>query len=626
MVDLKYKVTDLYSTEGYLFKSRLNSEYDSIMNSFSQKYKLDEHQKFSSNFFQPNSLYKSILLFHGTGTGKTVTTISIINNINSFSLKLRSSNVRILCPAALKFNWKKELNRFLLEKDTIIKFISTNSSKVLDELDSELKSVNLNETNIFIIDEVHTFLSSLIEEESSKKIVYQSLQEIAFKENVYFILLSATPCINKPEELIYIFNLLRKDCLPNIQLFNQIFINDMNNDIKNPILFSKRITGLVSYFETKEGPSYPKINREILKISMSKLQEESYKVAEEKERGYKNISGYRQITMDACNFIVKKDLMGSYLNNNLDVKKIIEESNLEDLRDMSPKFFDMIDKIKSARRPCCVYFAHVEKGLFIFSYILDKIGFKNYEIIYGKTKYEKREEIMETFNSIDNMYGEKIKLLLITQVFSVGVTIKYLEYLLIDSSWWNISRIKQVEGRAARYDTHTNLPKEERFVNIYIYCMIRNNATSLTSNEVALERALEKENLINKFYNLLRISSIDLDFNKTNKDFLYPYLESIKPNFSFIYEPRQFITKSLFDDFELNLSSLNLNLQKYKVHIIEGITDNNKIPNKYLMYKHDNYKYILLDIKFKTIVGNLQLDTNNYPKISDKYFIINILI
>ncbi len=576
------------------------------------------------------------MLYHGTGTGKTSSAISIVNNISSFTIKSKSTRVRVLCPAALKSGWRKELDKWLYDQKMPVTFISTNSSKLVEELDSELKSVNLNETNIFIIDECHLFFSSLVSEESNKRIIYQLLLEIIHKENVFLILLSATPCVNSIYELIFTFNLLRRDCLPPQNVFNQLFLNEFADDVKNPHILCKRITGLVSYYETLEGETWPRVTKETIRIKMSEMQENSYIIAERKDMQQKSAKGLRHFTIDACNFVVKPEIMESYLSDLLDVRNIIKEATQDEVDEMSPKYKDMIDKINSSNRPCCVYFTHIDKGLIPFSYILEeKNGFKKfsdksksqsktYASVYGKTSSSDRDKILAAFNSEANKYGEVIKVILITQVFSAGVTIMYLEYLLIDGEWWNSARRKQVEGRAARYNTHINLPHKDRFVSIITYCMQRDSG--LTANEELTEVTQRKDLINDKYLYFLKIGSIDLDFNKKQPGFLLPKLESFKPDISFVFNPRPYNTISIYSDPDLNLNVVSSQFKKKIGRIIPIVTKNNKTPKQVILFKTDTNEYILLDKVYNTIIGYLLVDSDKVPLFYHNYFLAHLYV
>ena len=107
MEELPFKKVDLYSHEGYMFNSLLTNEYEKIMNFYKHDFELYKFQRFAANYFQPNSNFRSILLFFDTGTGKTVTTVSIINNISRFAGVI---NLLIMTPAAMKSSWVNSMN------------------------------------------------------------------------------------------------------------------------------------------------------------------------------------------------------------------------------------------------------------------------------------------------------------------------------------------------------------------------------------------------------------------------------------------------------------------------------------------------------------------------------------
>ena len=49
--------------------------------------KLYEHQSFLANFINPNTPYKGLLIFHGVGTGKTGSAVSIAENFKDMVKK-----------------------------------------------------------------------------------------------------------------------------------------------------------------------------------------------------------------------------------------------------------------------------------------------------------------------------------------------------------------------------------------------------------------------------------------------------------------------------------------------------------------------------------------------------------
>ena len=74
--------------------------------------KLYSHQSFLANFINPNTPYKGLLIFHGVGTGKTGTAISVAENFKDM-VKKYNTKIYVLVPGPLlKENWKDEIIKF----------------------------------------------------------------------------------------------------------------------------------------------------------------------------------------------------------------------------------------------------------------------------------------------------------------------------------------------------------------------------------------------------------------------------------------------------------------------------------------------------------------------------------
>ena len=80
------------------------------------KFQLYTHQSFLSNFINPNTPYKGLLIFHGVGTGKTGTVISIAENFKQMVQKY-NTKIYVLVPGPLlKENFKDEIIKFTGEE------------------------------------------------------------------------------------------------------------------------------------------------------------------------------------------------------------------------------------------------------------------------------------------------------------------------------------------------------------------------------------------------------------------------------------------------------------------------------------------------------------------------------
>ena len=87
---------------------------------------LTVYQKFIGQYLNYRSPFKDILLYHGLGSGKTVSAINVYNMLYNYT---PSWNVFIIIPASLRNDpWLKDLKTWLSKDDSVgrwdnIKFI-----------------------------------------------------------------------------------------------------------------------------------------------------------------------------------------------------------------------------------------------------------------------------------------------------------------------------------------------------------------------------------------------------------------------------------------------------------------------------------------------------------------------
>jgi hypothetical protein len=69
----------------------------------------------------------------------------------------------------------------------------------------------------------------------------------------------------------------------------------------------------------------------------------------------------------------------------------------------------------------------------------------------------------------NNIYGEVIKVLMITASGAEGINLRNTRYVHIMEPYWNMVRVDQVVGRARRICSHEDLPEGLRTVEVFIY-------------------------------------------------------------------------------------------------------------------------------------------------------------
>ena len=94
---------------------------------------------------------------------------------------------------------------------------------------------------------------------------------------------------------------------------------------------------------------------------------------------------------------------------------------------------------------------------------------KRYTFITGKESQEQRRINKEAFNHRGNLRGEYIHIILISSSGAEGISLKAVRQVHVMEPFWNYIRVDQVLGRAARMESHTDLPEDERNVEQYLY-------------------------------------------------------------------------------------------------------------------------------------------------------------
>tara|TARA_Y100000389_G_scaffold115453_1_gene112531 strand:+ start:1725 stop:5504 length:3780 start_codon:yes stop_codon:yes gene_type:complete len=94
---------------------------------------------------------------------------------------------------------------------------------------------------------------------------------------------------------------------------------------------------------------------------------------------------------------------------------------------------------------------------------------KRFSFLTGKESLQERLINKDHFNHEENLRGEYIQILLISSSGAEGISLKAVRQVHIMEPFWNYIRVDQVFGRAARMESHSSLPEEERNVEQYIY-------------------------------------------------------------------------------------------------------------------------------------------------------------
>jgi hypothetical protein len=283
-------------------------------------FELAPHQLFVRNFLSFQTPYNSLLLYHGLGSGKTCSAISIAEEMRDYLIQMNIANrIIIVASPNVQENFKLQLfderklqlidgiwnirsctgNKFLkeinpmnmkgLSRDVIVTQIKRiinryyvflgytefanyiqNKSTINDDIkdDKKRKSVMRNKirqhfsNRLIIIDEVHNIRIS--DDNTEKKHVAQELFKLVkYADNMRLLFLSATPMYNSYKEIIWIVNIMnlndRRSTIEIKDVFNAdgTFKTSATGEPIGKDLLERKATGYISYVRGENPYTFP---------------------------------------------------------------------------------------------------------------------------------------------------------------------------------------------------------------------------------------------------------------------------------------------------------------------------------------------------------------------------------
>lgn len=353
-------------------------------------------------------------------------------------------------------------------------------------------------------------------------------------------------------ELLPRDKLLKEDleCLPsNFEEFAQTFIDGLQ--IKNALLFQRRIQGLVSYYKGADERLVAKEvdqDKRLVKVPMSSEQFLRYlekrwieiqidtKKGRSKSDLNEDFGSYRTNSRLACNFALPPELEVheegqdfkelAYEKIRADPKRFLVD---ERLKHFSPKMYECLQAIKKDTEKKHKQFVYSSftglEGTGMFGLVLEQNGFQPYKLkrehgiviedpdmkpgvpafayFTGDEDVDTRDLYRQIFNDPEKFSSdfpqtlkESIKergrlcVLMASRAGAEGINLENVRHVHILEAQWNPAIIDQVVGRAIRICSHARLPMEERTVEVKIYVSVfsKEQAVGIEGPNIALIR------------------------------------------------------------------------------------------------------------------------------------------
>ena len=264
-----------------------------IEDACNSEFSIKPHQSFLKNFMTKESPYKSLLIFHGVGVGKTCSGLTIAENFRDPYAR-KEKRVLILSSKNIQLGWKKniydpdkeenqctgesfihsgaktnrEVNKLVKQYYELMAYQSfSNFVKRLiknyvqrypkdEREEKEIECIQQYFSNRYmIIDEVHNIRD---DQGSETRDTIKTIEKvIKYSHNLRLVLLTATPMYNRSTEIIWILNMmLLNDNRPIIDKKDVFDINGVLHDIGKGIIKDK-CRGYISYLRGENPITFP---------------------------------------------------------------------------------------------------------------------------------------------------------------------------------------------------------------------------------------------------------------------------------------------------------------------------------------------------------------------------------
>ena len=484
------------------------------------------HQEFVRRFMSPYTPYKSLILYHSLGSGKSIACIAVAVDHYLHSKKKciivtkgDSGTINFINQIQMYHDMSvsgKE-NRWNMSMFTMKHYISL-SNQINNMSDNEITNAFSN--SIIVLDEVHNvrYLKKVTEHS-----VYGSIiRVLKLCAGVKIIIATATPMTDNHEQinsLLGICNHSRKDLhsMRGIISYNCV-IQDRPASTEMGTLeyvpgvrvWASEMTGHQRKAYSEEDTDKPPedIYRKLTHISLFCFEDGTHgrEVTECKMKKTKMLATITSMS-------TKHTKQIRYVKHSI-LPEFSDSLAGNALRNSSSKYSAVMDLLNSSSGNVFIFLEEVKgSGLLLLASILEYHGYelylgddisnmhpgKRYTMCVGSSDIcPNNSDRLEGFNCDMNKNGDYVRVLLGSRVIGESITLKNVRQFYCLTPHWNDSTVDQAIGRVVRNKSHASLDVEDRNVNVYIHVSIFPDNPSNSVDIKKLLKCKEKEKEILK--------------------------------------------------------------------------------------------------------------------------------
>ena len=456
--------------------------------------------KYQERVVQHFRNHRGLIAVHSVGSGKTMTAVLASQ---CYLDEHPRGKVVVVSPTSLIANFKKEMMAFgdLRHKDRY-EFFSFQGFfyKYKDQPRQCLD-------HLLIVDEAHNLRTEYSKSKTGKeKGKFSKVITKCAEKADRVLLLTATPLINKKEDIAPLLNMVRDN-----PTLDNVITTKLIKQNKDDYLKQVGMCKFSFYEREKQNNDYPMTTDEDVFLVMKP---QFYNMYNKVER--------ELMDEDILRTFGEESRLKPFFNGIRRAVNILSELPETDML-RSEKIRWIVDNLRTNQHKKTVIFSHfLDSGIEAIQAKLKK-EFPDLTIdhITGSQSKKRRAEIVSQYNH------DELDVLFISKAGGEGLDLKGTRQIILMESGWNENTEKQVIGRGVRFKSHSHLPADEQNVVIYRLYHIKkdedvdrvlspeyeinyNNPSTWPSADLLLKKISQRKHLAtNSFINDLKQLSIE---------------------------------------------------------------------------------------------------------------------
>lgn len=384
------------------------------------------------------------------GLGKTIQAIGTAELMKAHRF---ISSVLIVCPTSLKYQWKKEIERFTDSKAIVVEGNHLVRKK-LYEAEETYKIVSYNSVcnDIKILKSLHTDFLIMDEVQRLKNWNTKISRNARHIESEYAVILSGTPLENKLEELYSIMQFVDQFCLgPYYQFVDQTVVKSDTGKVisyRNLNAIGERMKNVLIRRRKKDvALQLPGRMDKVLFVPMTEQQRDMHDE-------YQNVVAQLVYKWTRTRFLSEKDrkrllLMLSQMRMICDSTYILDQKSRYDTK--VEETLNILKNVFDSGDEKVVIFSQWERMTRLIAKELDELGVR-YEYLHGGVPSEARKDLVDNFTELPES-----RVFLSTDAGSTGLNLQVASILINLDLPWNPAVLEQRIARIYRIGQKRNI-------------------------------------------------------------------------------------------------------------------------------------------------------------------------